>query len=101
GVGIQDVARLQTRHRFGGGEQILHVVDGGGVVDDVARLPLNPLPVKPCHQHHAQQRQSAAFQLHAVCPIPVGLACLRNSTGLKGDNEIRKDDRVSMSGIES
>src|ERR1700675_844625 len=37
-VGIKDVARFKTRHRFGGGEQILHVVDGGGVADDIGGL---------------------------------------------------------------
>src|SRR5580658_9989074 len=45
-VGIQNVARLQPRHRFGGREQILHVVDGGGVVDDVAGLTLSCLGVR-------------------------------------------------------
>src|SRR5713226_6797040 len=44
-IGIEDVARLQTRHRFGGSEQILHVVDGGGVVDDIAGLRRKRLSV--------------------------------------------------------
>ena len=80
-IGIQDVARLQMRHRFGRGEHILHVVDGGRVVDDVGRLlvncllvnclPPNRLPIKAGRRREqdAQQRQDAIFQLHTVCLV--------------------------------
>ena len=64
------------RHRFGRGEQILHVVDGGRVVDDVGRLlvnclPPNRLPIKAGRRREqdAQQRQDAIFQLHTVCLV--------------------------------
>src|SRR5208282_1633119 len=65
-VGIEDVARLQTSHRLGRGEKILHVVDGGGVVDDVARLPVKRARSR---QQQARQRNTAAFQLHGVSLI--------------------------------
>ncbi len=40
------------RYRFGRREQVLHVVDGGGVADDIARLSLGRLPV-----NHGRSRQ--------------------------------------------
>ena len=34
-VGVENFPRLQPRHRLRRGEKILHVVDGGGVVNDI------------------------------------------------------------------
>ncbi len=66
-VGIKDVARFETRHRFGGGEQILHVVDGSVVVNDIGGLTVKQ--AWRC-QNYAQQRQNAVPQLHVFCLIP-------------------------------
>ena len=36
-VGVENVSRLQPRHRLRRRKDVLHVVDGGGVVNDVLR----------------------------------------------------------------
>ncbi len=94
-VGVEDVARLQMRYRFGRREQVLHVVDGGGVADDIARLslyclPLGRLPVNrlPANygrsrERYAQQRQNTGFRPHEVCLIPLLRKHIRTLTATR------------------
>src|SRR5258708_17167205 len=84
-VGVEDVARLQMRYRFGRREQVLHVVDGGGVADDIARLPVNRLPANygRSRERYAQQRQNTGFRPHEVCLIPLLRKHIRTLTATR------------------